>query len=291
MTFEQLRIFVAVAERSHLTQASSAVGRTQSAVSAAIKAVETRYDVRLFDRVGRGLQLTAAGQAFLPVARSLLAEGQSAQAALTDLSGSQAGALTIAASQTIGNYWLPPMLGRLADRFPRTRIELKIGNTDHVERMIEDGEAEIGFIEGLVESTSLSKSTLAGDELLFVVGAAHRPPRADKLDAWLADQRWLVREEGSGTRAYFDLAMRRAGLKIDRARALVLPSNEAIKMAAVCGAGVAFVSKLVVGDALEDGVLQQLALPSTKRKFFMIRHRRRYVSKINRALADLVRGD
>ena len=73
MTLEQLRIFVAVAERLHMTRAAEALHLTQSAVSAAVNALETRHGARLFDRVGRGLALNAAGTAFLPEARAVLA--------------------------------------------------------------------------------------------------------------------------------------------------------------------------------------------------------------------------
>ena len=73
MTLEQLRIFIAVAERQHVTEAARALNLTQSATSAAIAALEERHNVRLFDRVGRGIMLTDLGRSFLPEARAVVA--------------------------------------------------------------------------------------------------------------------------------------------------------------------------------------------------------------------------
>jgi DNA-binding transcriptional LysR family regulator len=107
MTLEQLRIFVAVAEREHVTQAAKELNLTQSATSAAVSALETRYATKLFDRIGRRIMLTQAGKVFLVEAKAVLARAASAEKVLADLAGLERGSLTIGASQTAGNYWLP----------------------------------------------------------------------------------------------------------------------------------------------------------------------------------------
>ena len=107
MTLEQLRIFVAVAEKQHVTQAASELNLTQSATSAAIAALEARYGIKLFDRIGRGIVLTQTGRDFLIEARAVLARAKAAAQVLNDLAGLKRGYLTIAASQTVANYWLP----------------------------------------------------------------------------------------------------------------------------------------------------------------------------------------
>ena len=112
MTLEQLRIFVAVAEREHLTRAAEALNLTPSAVSSAIRVLEERYATALFHRTGRRIELTEAGLAFLPEARATLARAQSADLFLTEIGGLKRGTLTLAASQTVAGYWLPPRLMR-----------------------------------------------------------------------------------------------------------------------------------------------------------------------------------
>ena len=101
LTLEQLRILVAVAEREHVTQAARALNLTQSAVSAAVSAIESRHGVKLFDRVGRRIELTEGGRTFLTEARAVLARAAAAETVLSDLAGLKPGAVTLAASQTV----------------------------------------------------------------------------------------------------------------------------------------------------------------------------------------------
>jgi len=110
MTLEQLRIFVAVAEKQHVTQAARELNLTQSATSAAIASLEERYDIKLFDRIGRGIVLTHTGRTFLSEARAVLARARSAEQTLRDITALKGGKVVVAASQTVANYWLPPRL-------------------------------------------------------------------------------------------------------------------------------------------------------------------------------------
>src|SRR5262252_6910900 len=104
MTLEQLRIFVAVAERQHITRAAEALNLTQSAVSAAL---EGRHDAKLFNRIGRGIELTEVGRVFLTEAKAILSRIQTAELALAELNGLRSGMLCVQASQTIASFWLP----------------------------------------------------------------------------------------------------------------------------------------------------------------------------------------
>ncbi|MGA7972648.1 MAG: LysR family transcriptional regulator, partial [Pseudolabrys sp.] len=106
MTLEQLRIFVAVAACEHVTRAAESLRLTQSAVSAAISALESRYNVSLFDRVGRRIELNESGRLFLGEARAVLARAAAAELALSEMSGLKRGTLSVYASQTIASYWL-----------------------------------------------------------------------------------------------------------------------------------------------------------------------------------------
>src|SRR5579875_794522 len=125
MTLEQLRIFVAVAEREHVTRAAEALHLTQSAVSAAIQALERRHDTRLFDRVGRNVVLTEAGRVFLAEARAVLARAEAAELALAELAGLKRGRLLVQASQTIAAYWLPQHLVRFRQSWPGVELRVR----------------------------------------------------------------------------------------------------------------------------------------------------------------------
>ena len=107
MTLEQLRIFVAVADRQHVTRAAEMLNIAQSAASAAIATLEGRHGAKLFHRVGRGIELTEAGALFLIEARAVLARAAAAELVLSELGGLKRGTLLVQASQTTASYWLP----------------------------------------------------------------------------------------------------------------------------------------------------------------------------------------
>lgn len=148
MTLEQLRIFVGVAEREHMTAAARALNVTQSAASAAIAALEERHAVKLFHRIGRGIALTEAGRLFLVEARGVLARADAAGIVLDELGSMKRGTLRVVASQTIAAYWLPPILAKFRERHPALGIELAIGNTEQAAARVHDGEADLGIVEG-----------------------------------------------------------------------------------------------------------------------------------------------
>ncbi|MGY4427654.1 DNA-binding transcriptional LysR family regulator [Bradyrhizobium sp. F1.13.1] len=186
MTLEQLRIFAAVADRQHVTQAARELNLTQSATSAAIAALEGRYGVKLFDRVGRGIVLTHMGRSFLGEARAVLARAHAAEQVLRDFAGLKAGRLVIAASQTVGSYWLPARLLAFQVVYPGIELDVKIANTEHVATDVREGMADLGFIEGDIDDAALSARRLDGDALVAVVGPQHPlanqrklPPRLD----------------------------------------------------------------------------------------------------------------
>jgi DNA-binding transcriptional LysR family regulator len=284
MTLEQLRIFVAVATREHVTQAARDLNLTQSATSAAVAALEARYQTRLFDRVGRRIVLTAAGKAFLIEARGILARVASAETVLDDLAGLKRGQLALAASQTIAGYWLPAIVHRFNAAHPAITLQLSIGNTEQVATLVREGAADLGFVEGHVDDPLLAVTTVADDELVLVGPIGHAlcggaPVAADALK----HARWVMRERGSGTRAVFEAALGQLG--IDPAEldiAFDLPSNEAVRGAVEAGAGVTVVSKLVVVRALKAGLLSVANVTLPKRHFFSLRHREHHQTQAAR---------
>src|SRR6202012_2819368 len=141
MTLEQLRIFVAVAEKQHVTQAARELNLTQSATSAAIAALEGRYGIKLFDRVGRGIVLTHTGRSFLPEARAVLARAHGAEQVLRDIAGLKGGKVVVASSQTVAGYWLPPRLQTFQAAHPGIEVGVRIANTERVATDVREGTA------------------------------------------------------------------------------------------------------------------------------------------------------
>jgi DNA-binding transcriptional LysR family regulator len=289
MTLEQLRIFVAVAEREHVTRGARELNLTQSATSAAIAALEARYAARLFDRVGRRIALTEAGRLFLVEAKAVLARAAAAEAVLFDLAGLECGALSLAASQTVGNYWLPPLLHRYRALYPKIAIELKICNTLTAADMAREAIVDFAIVEGEIDDKSLAVEPVAWDELKLVAFPGH--PWTAAAPKCVEDYRsasWVLREKGSGTRAIFEAVLREKGVDPGELRvALELPTHEAIAAAVAAGAGVAMLPSLVAGASAGALAAIDIALP--KRRFLALRREGRHITHAAQAFLALLR--
>ena len=293
MTFEQLAIFVAVAEREHLTKAAAAINLTPSAVSASIRSLEQHYGVELFHRIGRRIELTDAGRIFLDEARKLLARSQSVELILSELGSLQRGSLNVFASQTIASYWLPPRLMEFHNRFPGIELQLTIGNTRTVADAVISGEADIGFVEGELDEPALAASIVAHDELVVVVGPSHPWAGKKALDVEdIRSGRWVMREVGSGTRSAFEETLNDLGIKAGTLDiVLVLPSNESILCALLTGSGAATVSRLAAEQYIESGRLCEVDFPAPAREFRLLRHKERHASKAALTLLEICHQD
>jgi DNA-binding transcriptional LysR family regulator len=289
MTLEQLRIFVAVAEREHLTRAAESLRLTPSAVSSAIRVLEDRYGATLFHRVGRRIEMTDGGRQFLPEARATLASAKAAELALFELGGGLRGSLVVHASQTIASYWVAPFLARYHDVHPTIDLRLEIGNTSSVTQAVLDGAAEIGFIEGVIDEPALSVQTVAHDRLIVVVGPGHPWADGRNVQQHIASARWIMREEGSGTRSAFEAALKAQGIETRVLEiALVLPSNEAVRSAVMSGPFATVMSELVAGPDLQAGRLVRIGFDIPPRAFRMLRHKERYRTKASIALEMVI---
>jgi DNA-binding transcriptional LysR family regulator len=293
MTLDQLRVFIAVAERQHVTRAAEHLRISQPAVTAAIQALESRYGVSLFHRVGRRIELTEAGRSFLDEARMLVAHAGRAELVLFELSTMARGTLSISASQTISSYWLPPHLARFRRTYPGITLRVGMGNTAEVAKAVRDGATELGFIEGAVHDPALITAQVALDRLVIVVSPEHPWANCEKLEPdAIAAGNWILREPGSGTRSEFETALPRLGLKADALRiALELPSNEAVRRAVELGTGATAISELAVASSLRLGTLRQVGAAILERPFLVIFHRDRRPSRAAETLLALTQAN
>jgi len=290
MTLEQLRIFIAVAERQHVTRAAEALNLTQSAVSSAVTALEGRHGVSLFDRVGRNVVLNQAGEAFLTEARDVLARVAAAETALDDLASLARGRLSIWASQTIASYWLSPWLTQFHKAHPGIRLEVEIGNTAQVAKAVAAGTAELGLVEGEIDDPVLSRMVVGYDHLCLIVCPDHpwaKTGAATPID--LTQTRWVLREPGSGTRSTFEAVLAKHGLTVaDLDVAMVLPGNEVICGAVEAGAGATIMSRSAAALGLLNGSLVEIAYDLPARAFHLLRHKQRYRSRAGDVFIELL---
>ncbi|QQA42405.1 LysR substrate-binding domain-containing protein [Pelagovum pacificum] len=284
MTLEQLRIFLAVAEREHVTRAAESLNLTQSAVSAAISALEARHGVKLFDRIGRRIFLTDAGRGFIGEARAVLGRAALAARMLEDTAELARGHLRIAASQTVANDWLPARLARYRKSYPGIELHVRIGNSVSAATAVSRLEADLAVIEDHAGDETLEETLLTKDAMQLVVAA-------DSDGAALADPLaadWVLRETGSGTRAVFDAWLAGRGVDADALRnPLILPSNEAVRAAVEAGAGASILSEMVVGRSIDAGLIRALPAELPHRHFRLLRHRERPFTRAEAAFAAL----
>ncbi|MBP0615577.1 LysR family transcriptional regulator [Jiella sp. KSK16Y-1] len=286
MTLEQLRIFLAVAERQHVTRAAQMLNLTQSAVSAAVAALEARHVVTLFDRIGRRIELTEAGRAFVPEARAILDRVETASLMLQDLSERTSGRVRIAASQTVASYWLPGPLMGFHERFPDVEMTLSVANTAQVVERLIEGAVDVGVVEGAVEAGEVEEIVVGTDDLVVVCAPDHPFTEGRALSpAEFGETSWILREEGSGTRSEFEAWFGAFGGRFDDLKVMLeLPSNEAVLAAVAAGKSASVVSAQAAAPNVALGRIVAIPLAGAKRSFSALTHSRRHRTKAVTAL-------
>ncbi|RVU53524.1 LysR family transcriptional regulator [Pseudomonas syringae pv. syringae] len=279
LSLRQLQIFCAIAQQGSTTSAAIVVSLSQSATSAALNELESALDTRLFDRVGKRLVLNNNGQALLPQARSMLENALQIENSFLPGHAELKTRLRVGCSTTIGNYVLPLILGELRQSAPQLRVDVDMANSMAIARKVADFEIDMGLIEGPCHLPELSAEPWLVDELLIVAGQRH--PLALKPQVTLDDLRtaeWLLREPGSGTREEVEQLLLRH--LHDLAETRQIGSSEAIKHVLAQGIGISCLSSWVVRDLVTSQDLIELphALPMLSRRFFLIRHREKFIS-------------
>ena len=257
MNLNHLAIFHAVAQAGSMTQGAERLDISQPAVSKQVQELEHSLGVHLFDRIGRRVRLSQAGEILANYARLLFALEHEAEEAMADVRAVGRGRLVIGASTTIGTYLLPGVLADFWRRYPKVELLVEIENTEQVHRRLAGLQLDVGLTEGFVEEAELEAEVFHRDELVVIAAPRHplaRQPRVP-LSA-LRDEPFILREPGSGTRAVEERALGR--LKLPVRVVMALGSTEAIKRVVAEGVGLAIVSRLAVGAECAAGTLAEL---------------------------------
>jgi DNA-binding transcriptional LysR family regulator len=238
-------------------------GVSQPAVSTRIRGLEQRLGLRLLERHPRGATVTESGALVLEWARPLLDAAASFDRALASLTGPAPAHLTLAASSTIAEFFLPMWFQALRLRLPDTHVSLLCHNSADTVALIRRGGAELGFAEAGHIPDELDHCRVVRDRLVVVVAPAHPWAAREAITAGdLAAAPLILRESGSATRSV--LHDRLAGLPtpLTAIPAMELTSATAIKNAAASGLGPAVLSVLTVRGELADGTLIEVPVPS-----------------------------
>lgn len=254
MNRNHLALFLAVAQAGGISRGAAALRVSQPAVSKQIAELEGALGVRLLERLPRGCRLTEAGKILADYAHRWRSLEEDAVRAIEEYRGLKRGRLAIGASMTIGGYLLPVVMAEFHRQYPEVELQLEIANTHRIQRALLDGAIEVGFTEGPLESEELESKVCFQDELVAIAPAGHPLLKKSRVSVReLCQEPFIMREEGSGTRAVIENALRQKGYKIKPL--LSVASPEGIKNLVAAGMGLAIVSRLIVNLEVQAGLL------------------------------------
>jgi DNA-binding transcriptional LysR family regulator len=261
MNRTHLAAFHAVAEAGSFSRGAERLLVSQPAVSQQVGELEAALGTQLFDRLPKGVRLTAAGEVLASYARRLSAIEQEAERAMLEVRGLRRGRLALGASTTIAAYLLPKLLGEFRRRHASVELEVDVANTESIRRKVAEGLLDLGLTEGAGgdDSGELESRPFFQDELVAVAPPHHPLLKNRRVTAKaFCSHPLIMREAGSGTREVVERALAGKGLSVQPT--LVLASTEAIKATVAAGVGVAFVSRLAVSLEQEAGRLAVVPL-------------------------------
>lgn len=256
ITLIQIRAFLAVRHTGSVRAAAGQLLVSQPTVSAAVASLAKELDTALFERHGRGVRLTPAGEAFAPYAAELVGLLEQGKNAAQEAAHPERSKVRLVAVNTAGEYLAPALIQAYRQQHPEVSILLEVGNRATVFERLESRQADVG-IGGSPPGSRLAGYPLVGNELLVV---AKEPP------ADLATGPWLLREEGSGTRLATERLLADLGLGAagnGTPELLTLGSNGAIKQGLAIGLGVTLISRFAVARELREGTLTAISVPGT----------------------------
>lgn len=250
----RLRVFHTVAQRHSFTKAAAELCITQPAVTKHIHEIEDHFKIKLFERNGNKIKLTAAGETLFQHTNQLFALYGNLEFEMNILTQRHIGKLRIGASTTVAQYVLPPVLAAFHKKFKDIKITLTINNTEQIEQALHNKSIDLGIIEGYTKNTLFKYTEFVKDELVLVSGINH--PLAKKVFIKPEDLLkipLLLREPGSGTLEVIAHALKPFGIKIAQLQnEMQLGSTESIKLYLLHSNCMAFLSVHSILKELEN---------------------------------------
>ena len=286
MTLRHLKIFVTVCDTMNMTEAAEALFISQSAVSQAIGELEKHYELRLFERLSRKLYRTQAGERLLGYARHMIRMSGEMERDMTSLM--ETGLIRLGASVTIGAALLPELISAARRQWPSLEIQVFEDNTREIQARLLGDKADLALVEGELTAPEIQSLPFLEDELLLILSPSHPfaaltgvPPQA------LAEEKLIVREEGSGTRKTFEDGMGSLGIPWEAA--WTCNNADTIKAAVKADLGVSVISRRAVAREEASGELVVKAVEGIRftRTFKIAYHRNKYLTPPMKGFMEL----
>ncbi|MBR5244583.1 MAG: LysR family transcriptional regulator [Clostridia bacterium] len=271
MTIRHLEIFVQVYREKSITRAAEKLYMTQPAVSVAIRELEKQYDVALFERLGRRLYVTGAGEALYARAVQMLEEFHGLEQGLERKT-----ALRVGSSVTLGNFLLPRVAAEWQMRHPESPLQVTVANGERLQQMLRDNLLDVAVIEGAVNREELETRAFRQDRLVLVLPQEHPLAVLELITlAQVLEYPLLVREEGSAGRRCLEQVLARRGLQAERRWESI--DTQALLRAVAQGLGVAFLPR-ELAEGVPGMVIRTLADEDFCRENVLVWHRHKRLS-------------
>nr|WP_275899636.1 LysR family transcriptional regulator [Bacillus piscicola] len=265
---QQLQVFITVAEKKNFSRAAEELLMTQPAVSQYIRTFEENIGMRLLERTNKYVRLNKAGEIVYHHAKEIVGLYSRMQNLVDDLVNKASGPLSIGASFTFGEYVLPHVIAKMQENTPDILPSVTIGNTAEIAGYVMSHQLDIGIVEGHFDKEKQMEVEEFAEDYMVVV-ASPKHPLVNKRDKVLIkdleQQRWILRETGSGTREATEKVFER--YDISPASIMSFGSTQPIKEAVEAGLGISLLSQWAIQKELRNGDLQILnvkGLPFTR---------------------------
>jgi len=291
INLDQLRIFQAVTETQSFTRAAEAVHLTQPGISKHIKQMEEYYGVPLFDRLGKKVALTQAGEILFGATREIMASITAAEQRIEELKGLRGGKLTLTASFPIGIYFLPGILATFRRQYPAVAVSLDISLHERIIARILANKVDLGLVSHEVDDPRLTSSEFMTDELVLIVPRGHRWAKKKSIKPKeLLEETTIVAARGAGIRAVVEERLRQKGIVLKNV--LDFGNLEGVKRAVEVGLGVSVQPKTVVQREISDGSLAVLSVSGMDAEltYFCVYRKDKHLSNAVRAFMGLLQG-
>lgn len=279
MDFRKLEAFCKVYELKSFSKAGLELQLSQPTISAHVANLEEELGVPLFDRLGRTVLPTQAGEVLYRGAKQVFQQVGRINSEIGMLRDMVVGDLLLGGSTIPANYILPTLLKSFLALYPSLRVHMTIGDTDSIIRQVGQGRLELGIVGSQPEQQGIAAYPLHRDELVLVAAPClsegkPEPKSLRDLRTWP----WILRERGSGTRRYLETLLKGAGIPIgDLKVSLWVESTEAAIQCVRTGLGVSVVSRLAAQPMLDRGELKCLNVMTQvlERSFYLIQRQGR----------------
>lgn len=279
MDIRKIEAFTKVYEHSSFSRAGKALYLSQPTISAHVASLEQELGVLLFDRIGRTVVPTKAGEILYMHALRIFDAADLALSEIHTLQERFTGRLDIGGSTIPANYILPERLASFWKMFPEVVLDLRVGDSEEIITAVRDNILMIGIVGGVLNTPELVYEPMFQDTLVLVMTPElqQRIVRCD-TDTFLRSLPWVMREEGSGTRLAMASGLARLGIDVRALKATITVRNASVMSRCIqSGMGAAVTSSLTVQDSLDDGRLVAVNVPGLRleRCFYIVHNKRR----------------